>query len=175
MKEKRLYKISDFIGCMSQANVDFLRDQNTEISAKNLEICPNSINPIQIEKDEQQIKRIRQKYNIPSDKTIFIYGGNLGKPQGIDFLIACLHANKCNEQAFFIVAGSGTEVTKLQAYFDKEQPANARLFEQLPIDEYELLANSCDVGLIFLDHRFTIPNFPSRLLSCCASRFAKPA
>ena len=24
---------------------------------------------------------------------------------------------------------------------------------------------ACDVGLIFLDHRFTIPNFPSRLLS----------
>lgn len=28
-----------------------------------------------------------------------------------------------------------------------------------------MLANSCDVGLIFLDNRFTIPNFPSRLLS----------
>ena len=24
---------------------------------------------------------------------------------------------------------------------------------------------ACDVGMIFLDHRFTIPNFPSRLLS----------
>ena len=24
---------------------------------------------------------------------------------------------------------------------------------------------ACDIGLIFLDHRFTIPNFPSRLLS----------
>jgi len=165
MKEKRLYKISDVIGCMSQANVDFLRTQNTEISAKNLEICPNSINPIPIEKDEQQIKRIREKYNIPSDKTIFIYGGNLGKPQGIDFLIACLHANKCNQQAFFIIAGSGTEFNKLKDYFDKEQPTNARLFEQLSTDEYELLANSCDVGLIFLDYRFTIPNFPSRLLS----------
>ena len=27
------------------------------------------------------------------------------------------------------------------------------------------MAAACDVGLIFLDHRFTIPNFPSRLLS----------
>ena len=24
---------------------------------------------------------------------------------------------------------------------------------------------ACDVGMIFLDHRFTIPNFPSRLLA----------
>ncbi len=44
-------------------------------------------------------------------------------------------------------------------------PINAKIFGQLPKDEYEILANTCDVGLIFLDHRFTIPNFPSRLLS----------
>ena len=24
---------------------------------------------------------------------------------------------------------------------------------------------ACDAGLVFLDHRFTIPNFPSRILS----------
>ena len=35
----------------------------------------------------------------------------------------------------------------------------------LPQDEYDVLVRSCDVGLIFLDHRFTIPNYPSRLLS----------
>jgi len=28
------------------------------------------------------------------------------------------------------------------------------------------LVAACDVGLIFLDYRFTIPNFPSRLISC---------
>ena len=35
----------------------------------------------------------------------------------------------------------------------------------LPKNEYDQLVRACDVGLIFLDHRFTIPNFPSRLLS----------
>ena len=29
---------------------------------------------------------------------------------------------------------------------------------------------ACDVGLIFLDHRFTIPNFPSRLLAYTQAR-----
>ena len=35
----------------------------------------------------------------------------------------------------------------------------------IPKDEYDVLVRSCDVGLVFLDHRFTIPNYPSRLLS----------
>ncbi|WP_332648219.1 glycosyltransferase family 4 protein [Lysinibacillus sp. 54212] len=164
-KEKRLYKVSDYIGCMSQANIDFLLEHNTKISASSLEICPNSIDPIAIIKDENKINLTRNQYNIPTDKTVFIYGGNLGKPQGIDFLIQCLQANKNNKQAFFIIAGSGTEFAKLKAYFDKEQPMNAQLYEELPLEEYERLVNACDVGLIFLDYRFTIPNFPSRLLA----------
>jgi glycosyltransferase involved in cell wall biosynthesis len=36
---------------------------------------------------------------------------------------------------------------------------------RLPKEDYDMLVSSCDVGLIFLDHRFTIPNYPSRLLS----------
>ena len=36
--------------------------------------------------------------------------------------------------------------------------------EGLPKEEYDQLARACDVGLIFLDYRFTIPNYPSRLL-----------
>ena len=35
----------------------------------------------------------------------------------------------------------------------------------MPKEEYDGLLKLCQVGLIFLDHRFTIPNFPSRLLS----------
>src|SRR5699024_1959044 len=32
-------------------------------------------------------------------------------------------------------------------------------------DKYDELVYQSDVGLIFLDHRFTIPNYPQRLLS----------
>ncbi|MFC4354207.1 glycosyltransferase family 4 protein [Chryseomicrobium palamuruense] len=165
LKEKQLYAQSDFIGCMSQANVDFVLKNNAEVPTDTVEVCPNSIEPLTIEKDETKVRKIRQKYNIPFDKTVFVYGGNLGKPQGIDFLIKCLKANKDNNQVYFVIAGSGTEFNKLKSFFNSEKLTNAQLFAQLPKDDYELLANSCDVGLIFLDKRFTIPNFPSRLLS----------
>ncbi len=38
-----------------------------------------------------------------------------------------------------------------------------QIFDVIP--DYDLLVQSCDIGMIFLDHRFTIPNYPSRLLS----------
>ncbi|WP_338778812.1 glycosyltransferase family 4 protein [Metabacillus sp. FJAT-52054] len=164
-KEKKLYELSDYIGCMSQANVEFLLRQNPEISSDTVEVCPNSIEPRELKRDQQKIRIIKEKYKIPLDCTVFIYGGNLGKPQGIDFLKECLKSNKDNSQVHFIIAGSGTEFDKLNEFFNIDNLKNAQIFSHLPKEDYEILANTCDVGLIFLDKRFTIPNFPSRLLS----------
>ena len=47
-----------------------------------------------------------------------------------------------------------------------EKKLNVTVMKRLPKEDYDTLARSCDVGLIFLDYRFTIPNYPSRLLSC---------
>jgi hypothetical protein len=107
---------------------------------------------------------MREKYGLPQDKKIFVYGGNLGKPQGIPFLIDCLREQK-EEDVFFLIVGDGTEYAKLQAFIETEKPQNVALMKKLPREDYEKLVPACDIGMIFLDKRFTIPNFPSRILS----------
>lgn len=164
-KEKRLYKISNHIGCMSQANVDYVVANNTEVKSEKVEICPNCIDVTDMSVDGATRKAIREKYNLPQDKKIFIYGGNLGKPQGIDFMINCLRSQIYNEKHFFLIVGAGTEFDKIQAYIDKEMPSNVKLLKRIPKEDYDSMVGACDIGLIFLDHRFTIPNFPSRLLA----------
>ena len=164
-KEKKLYEISDYIGCMSPANVDYLILNNPKINPSIVEVCPNSIEVINHSIDIQQINEIRDKYTIPKDKTIFIYGGNLGKPQGIDFLLQVLVSNKDNQNAFFIIIGTGTEFNKIKACFDKYNFKNSLLIPGISKNEFDLLVKACDVGMIFLDNRFTIPNYPSRLLT----------
>lgn len=163
-KEKKLYAVSDFIGCMSQANVDYTLKHNPEIPKEKVEVCPNSIEPVATKLDDNQIKQLRQEYKLPIDKTIFIYGGNLGKPQAVDFIVECLRKCKHIEQGFFIIVGSGTEIYKLKLFEQNEKPKNLLLIDQLAKTDYNKLLMASDVGLIFLDHRFTIPNFPSRIL-----------
>ena len=164
-KEKRLYRISDYIGCMSQANVDYVLKHNPEINPGKVEICPNSVDVVDMSVDEKTRNEIRRKYDIPVDKKVFIYGGNLGKPQGIDFMIECLKNQEKNDEVLFLIVGDGTEYGKIESYLEKEKPTNVRLMRRLPKDDYDKMVAACDVGMIFLDHRFTIPNFPSRLLS----------
>ena len=162
-KEKKLYLKSDYIGCMSQANVDYLTEHNPYIDKRKVHVSPNSF---EVRETETSLRDdIRRKYNIPKDATVFIYGGNLGKPQDIPFIIECLKQNENKKDRFFVICGTGTDYHKIKAYFDERKTDNMLLLNGLPMDEYEEFVGTCDVGLIFLDHRFTIPNFPSRILS----------
>lgn len=163
-KEKRLYSLSDCIGCMSKANVDYIIRHNPELINRKVEICPNSIEVIDKSIDAEMRKKIRLKYGIPLEKIVFIYGGNLGKPQGIPFAIDCLRKCSGIEEAYFLIVGDGTEYERIQSYIDREKPKNVRLMRHLPKEDYDTMVGACDVGLVFLDYRFTIPNFPSRLL-----------
>lgn len=175
-KEKRLYQISDRIGCMSSANVEYLLKHNPEVYRRNktevkrtgkgiVEVCPNSVEPIDMSISSEESEAIRKKYNIPLDRVVFVYGGNLGKPQGIDFMLKCLHHQRKSDKVFFLIVGNGTEYGKIERYIEKYQPQNIVLYQWLPKEDYDKLVAACNVGMIFLDHRFTIPNFPSRLLS----------
>jgi len=183
-KEIALYKTSDFIGCMSPANVAYLKAHNPYYQGWRVEVAPNSIElrsknlalePCSLATERTQELRdkesIRGKYGLPADKPVFIYGGNLGKPQGIDFLIKCLDENKYRKDCFFVVVGSGSEYPKLETWLEEQKKKDDRktlsvkLMQGLPKKDYDQLVGACDVGLIFLDHRFTIPNYPSRLLS----------
>ena len=191
-KEKRLYEVSDYIGCMSRANVEYLLRHNPELDPAKVEECPNSIRPRPLPVvDTAKRQEIRKKWGIPQEAAVFVYGGNLGRPQGIDFLLAVLdklknlnykvHAANSgttkNENGtsegginnrhdiFFLIVGDGTEYGRIKAYLETAAHPRARLIKYLPRDEYDQLLDACDAGLIFLDSRFTIPNFPSRLTS----------
>lgn len=168
-KEKALYQVSDYIGCMSPANGKFVVDHNPEVDAFKVEVAPNSIELSEIVYAEGQEKAeryyIRKKYDLPVDNPIFIYGGNLGKPQGIGYLVKCLEANKNRQDCYFVVVGSGTDYNVISDWYENNKNKNVKLMSSLPKEDYDLLVKHCDVGLIFLDHRFTIPNYPSRLLS----------
>lgn len=163
-KERKLYTLSDTIGCMSEANKAFVLQHNAFLVEAKVEINPNTIEPKVFEITEAQKNHIKNKYQLPLNKKIFVYGGNLGRPQGIDFLLEIILATQ-NNNVFYLIVGHGTEYERIRHWFAEKQPHNALLLAGLPKHDYDLLLQACDVGLLFLHRDFTIPNFPSRLLS----------
>lgn len=162
-KEKKLYQTADIIGCMSDANKRYILEHNEWLDKEKVEIFPNTKKFA----DAYKAKSfpIRERYDIPNEACIFIFGGNMGKPQYIDLLCYAVKELKNEENIFFIFVGRGTDRYKLENTIKENNIKNAIAIQNLPRNEYEQIIKECDVGLIVLDPRFTIPNFPSRILS----------
>jgi glycosyltransferase involved in cell wall biosynthesis len=162
-KEKLLYEISDYIGCMSPANKKYLLENNIGLDFNKIEVNPNSIEIVDysISLDEY----LYLKYKVPNNRVIFLFGGNLGIPQGIQYLKNHIAYCKDISDAFFLIVGDGTEFEDLNNWININEIQNALLIKELPKHEFEGLIRISHVGLIFLNPMFSIPNFPSRILS----------
>ena len=160
-----LYRISSKIGCMSPGNIKYLNEKEHVLLEK-LELFPNTVKIREHNRlTAKQKEKIRKKFGILKDDIVAVFGGNFGRPQGLDFLLEVIEEYKNKTNVKFLLIGNGTEKEKVFQYIEEHHLKNAITKEYLPREEYELLLASCDIGLISLDHRFTIPNFPSKTLS----------
>lgn len=163
MHEINIYKTADYIGCMSPMGVEYILAKNSYLSADKVEVCPNSIRPT-VSSKEVCKKEIRKRYGIPQDACVFIFSGNLGRGHGLGFLVEAIRSLSDYESAFFLIGGSGTHYSYLEESF-KMHSGNVLLYSRLPADEFDCLMNTSDVGLILLDRSYSVPQFPSRLLT----------
>ena len=169
-KEKQLYDSASVIGCMSEANKKYILEHNAFINPNKVELFPNTKKLT--DKYSSGKYTMRQQYSIPNDACVFLFGGNMGKPQYVDLLCNAMVECKDDKSVFFLFVGRGTERHKLEKIIKDYDIKNALLLENLPRDTYEQITKECDVGLIVLHPDFTIPNYPSRILSYL--EYAKP-
>ena len=169
-KEKKLLRTTDYIGCMSLANKQYILKHNSWLNPENVEIFPNTkklTNYISADSFP-----LRDRYGIPKDACVFLFGGNMGRPQYIDSLCELIIECKNENEMYFLFIGRGTDRYKLEQTIKDNTINNSLVIENLPRIEYEQITKECDVGLIVLDPRFTIPNYPSRILAYL--EYAKP-
>ncbi|MGE0090531.1 MAG: glycosyltransferase family 4 protein [Bacteroidales bacterium] len=160
-KEKSLYAISDRIGCTSENNISFVKMNNPQIDPNKVIICRNSIDP-RPKEYFQKNGHGRRILNISDEATIFLYGGNLGKPQAIDFLLLFIEQFHRVNNSHLVIIGSGSEYSRIEKFIQENKSKNVVLKSALPKKDYNDIMMDCDVGLVFLDHRFTVPNNPAR-------------
>ena len=127
-KEKELYKISTVIGCMSEKNKEYLLKHNKYLDCAKLQIFPNTTKLNREEEYIDDAMQIKRRYGIPENRVIITYGGNFGKPQGIDFLIQILGVYKDNKNVEFLLVGKGTEKEKLYRYIKEKNIENVKHF-----------------------------------------------
>ncbi len=161
-KEKYMYLTADHIGCMSQGNIDYVLRHNQEVDASKLELLPNWSNVNEAGSDSNHVD-YKAKYSL-KDKFVCIFGGNIGWPQELEFLIELAKEYKNQEGLVFLIIGKGVLAHRIRKSIEENQLTNVIMIDFMSREDYDGLVSQCQVGLINLDRRFTIPNIPSKTL-----------
>lgn len=162
-KEHKMLKSYDFIACNSEGNINYLTTNYNFIKNDNLLLvrnCEYPVTPNLLPKDD-----VRKKYNLKENEIVFIFGGNMGIPQKIENIINIANEFKTNENVKFLFAGNGTEKNKLKQL--SKDNKNIVFLDFIPREEYESLINACDIGIISLNEKYTVPNFPAKVTGYC--------
>lgn len=173
--EDSVFKLADWIGCMSPKGVEFVLSNYQQLEKQKVEVCPNSMKIDNLQepiKSDNVDEKVRERFGIPKEATVFIFSGNLGLGHGLDFLVESILKLKDYRKAFFLIGGAGTHFSKIKEKMDTENPPNAYMYSYLPEKEFQMLMSICDVGLILLDNKYSYPQFPSRLLGYLERKMA---
>ncbi|CDH21004.1 WbwH [Xenorhabdus bovienii str. kraussei Quebec] len=156
--EKKNYLAADYIGLMSQKNLDIFQKKyphfnNAEILYNWANFSPKKCIPC----------NIRENLNL-SEKIIYFYGGNIGKAQDIGNLLKLANKMKRFSDAHFLFIGQGDEVPLLKEYKKKFSLDNITYLPSVSQEEFKRILLSVDIGLFSLSRYHKIHNFPGKLL-----------
>lgn len=158
--EKNMLLAYNKIFCMSSGNVKYMEENYSFLDRNNIELLKNwaKIKPL-ISEDKENI---RKKYGYTVKDFIAVFGGNMGKPQKLENILELAHRLQEYKNIKFLFIGNGTEKERLEEIAKSKLLTNTQFFNQIPRLDYEILVSACDLGLVSLDERFTVPNFPSK-------------
>lgn len=159
-QEQKMYDSFDYIGCMSKGNLEYMKIRDKNIKLNKYFVLKNWA---QIkDKPIFNKKLIRKKYGYDEQDFICIFGGNMGKPQKLENILGLAKKSLADKYIKFLFIGKGTEQKVLENFVKTENISNIKLLDYIPREDYELITAACDIGLVSLDERFTVPNFPSK-------------
>lgn len=157
--EGQMYRSFDRIGCMTAGNIKFLLENYDGIDAGKVEVLPlwaDQRAPVVVDKGV-----VRDKFGLPEDKIIAVYGGAMSIVQELANILD-LAERSAGLNVLFLFIGRGTEKDRLESDALKRELNNVRFLDYVPRDEYEGLVASCDIGLISLSRKLSVPSFPSK-------------
>lgn len=165
-KSQQLYKLADLIGCMSPANMEFVKKIAPYVDDSKNVLLPNWYKETHINEQDDSIE-VRKKYGL-AGKFVAIFGGNVGPQQAIWNIATLAKHFKNQKNIVFLVVGRGTKMGTLKEIAANDHLDNIMFMPYMSRNEYEQVLKMADVGLISLDEKYKVPTCPSKVIGYMA-------
>lgn len=164
-KSQRGYKKADLLGCMSPANIEFVKKIAPYVPVSRIVLLPNWY------KEPDRICHndisIRKKYGLEG-KFVAIFGGTIGEGQAVWNIASLAKHNLQQKDVVFLIVGRGVKMNVLKQIAEEDNLTNMQFLEFMPREEYEAILATADLGLITIDEKFPVPTSPSKVIGYMA-------
>lgn len=164
-KARTGYKTADLIGCMSQGNIDFIKEQYPGMQMGKLVLLYNWVTAPPVSKPDPTL---RPRLGLDG-KFVALFGGNLGKGQRIENIVFLADHYLSNPDIVFLIIAKGVEKDRLQHIANEKQLKNICFMEYMPQLDYLNLTKSVDLGLVSISEKYIVPTCPSKAVSYMAA------
>jgi glycosyltransferase involved in cell wall biosynthesis len=157
--ERYQYSVADVIGVQSPSNLAYLKTwaaqpgRRLEVLHNWLAAAPNVGTVIAIAETPL------------AGRLIFVYAGNMGVAQGMDFIMGLVARLRHRTDVGFLFVGRGSEVPVLRDYARTHALDNVAFHEEVDPGEMPGLLAQCHVGIVALDTRHRTHNVPGKFLA----------
>ena len=164
-KARMGYKNADLIGCMSQGNIDFIKEQYPEMKMGK---CVLLYNWVMDSPRTEPDPTLRPRLGLDG-KFVALFGGNLGKGQRIENIVYLAEHYIDNPDIVYLIIAKGVERNRLQQIAEEKKLTNIRFMDFMPQKDYLSLTQSVDLGLVSINEKYRVPTCPSKAVSYMAA------
>jgi len=158
--EKRMIEQADYIGCPTKENISFIKRYYPYVKDESFDLLPFWLNELNVTPNYELKKEMGL-----DGKFVVVYGGSVGAAQRVDHAIELAEACKDKKEIVFVILGRGPMLSQIKRMAEERNLDNVVFKDFLPQDQYLRFLSACDVGLIMLNEKTAIPNFPSKAIS----------
>lgn len=110
-----------------------------------------------------------EELNIPRNKFIVSYCGNLGVPQNVEIMVDAAKKLEMEEKLLFVIFGGGSREEYIEKYVASKKPRNIMMFPLQPLERSQYVYSVGDVGLVIGREGTSKNGFPSKTWSIMAA------
>ncbi|MGN6647196.1 MAG: WcaI family glycosyltransferase [Cytophaga sp.] len=110
-------------------------------------------------------RSMREELDIPCDKKVVLYSGNVGEKQGVDLIIDAAVSFKHMKNVLFVIAGEGASKERLKRHAAEKGGTNVLFISLQPYDKLASFLAIADVHLVVQKKTAADLVLPSKFIS----------
>lgn len=181
IKQRIIFKIAEILEKISErrsSHIITISEQFKRmhmargIVDKKISVIYNWIDTKQIYHVNKEDNILFKELNLPKDKFIVSYCGNLGIPQNVEIMVDAAELLQEYQNIFFVIIGGGSREEYIKKYVEDKRLNNISLTPLQPLERSHYVYSIGDVGLVIGRAGTSKNGFPSKTWSIMSAEQA---